>query len=95
MWGARLPEFGPLWSCPSCCLSVDADGTVFAWREPPRVQRRAVTTKEEKYRSNEPCPRCRQGLWVVEVPNYGARKQCEDCRITIMFGNAILEWSSR
>ncbi|MFN2527018.1 MAG: hypothetical protein ABR505_12285 [Actinomycetota bacterium] len=52
-------------------------------------------TKEKKYRSNEPCPRCRQGLWIVEVPDYGSRKQCEDCRITIMFGNAILEWSNR
>ncbi|HEX2241379.1 MAG TPA: hypothetical protein VHJ82_09595 [Actinomycetota bacterium] len=93
MWAAQLPEFGALWNCPSCCISVDERGAILRWREPPRIQRAEVVAKEEKFRSNEPCPRCGQGLWIVEVPNYGSRKQCENCRITIMFGNAIMEWS--
>ena len=37
------------------------------------------------------CPRCGRRLWTVEVPDYGTRRQCEDCRISIVSG-AIMEW---
>lgn len=92
MWTVEVPRFGPLWQCLTCHQSVDAEGTVYTWYR-PKIQTGRGIARERKYRGSQPCPRCGQPLWVIEVPNYGSRQQCEDCRISIVSG-AVLEWRS-
>ena len=90
MWMVDLPRLGTLWQCTTCHQTVSAIRETFQWYK-PKIQVGRGLTKERKYRSHEPCPRCGEALWVVEVPNYGSRQQCEGCRISIVEG-AILEW---
>lgn len=92
MWFSDISGFGPLWHCTACHQSAGATGDTFAWKR-PRVETTRSQTPERKYRSHHPCPRCGQRLWTVEVPDYGSRQQCEDCRISIVSGS-IMEWRS-
>ena len=90
MWFIDLAGHGLLWHCTACHHSVNAAGEVLAWKR-PRVEAGRSQVVERKYRSHHACPRCGQRLWKVEVPDYGTRQQCEDCRISIVSG-AIMEW---
>lgn len=92
MWFTDIPELGPLWHCTSCHQSVSATSDQFAWRR-PRDEATRAGVAERKFRSNQLCPRCRKHLWTVEVPDYGSRQQCEDCRISIVSGS-VMEWRS-
>jgi ssDNA-binding Zn-finger/Zn-ribbon topoisomerase 1 len=93
MWRVDIPRAGIIWNCTACTASVLADGRRFKWHLPQAV---AVPDRaggnERKYRSKEPCPECGNPMWAVEIPDYGERKQCEDCRITVVFGGTILRW---
>ena len=100
MWALDLPGFGRLWQCPSCHHSVDTLGTKHAWADPnetkqevsrPKREPIRTRTQERKFKTAQPCPRCGQGLWTIEVQDYGSRQQCEDCRISIVEG-AVMEW---
>ncbi len=90
MWVADLDGFGPLWNCLGCRESVDGNGKRFTWYR-PRAQESRPVTSERRYQGRQPCPRCGQNMWVIEVPNYGSRQQCADCRISVVSG-AVLEW---
>ena len=90
MWFIDLAGQGMLWHCTACHHSVNATGEVLAWKR-PRAEEGRSQTVERKYRSHHACPRCGRRLWTVEVPDYGTRQQCEDCRISIVSG-AIMEW---
>lgn len=90
MWIVDIAGHGTFWQCNSCRQTVDESRNRFEWYKPSTRGNRGLT-KERKYRSHEPCPRCGESLWVIEVPNYGSRQQCENCRISIVQG-AILPW---
>ena len=90
MWIVDLPLLGTLWQCTNCHQTVDGGKHVYRWSR-PKMQVGRGEVKEHKFKSRERCPRCGESLWVVEVPNYGSRQQCESCRISIVDG-AILEW---
>ena len=90
MWIVDIAGHGTFYQCSGCRQTVDEDKNRYQWFKPVVRSARGLA-KERKYRSHEPCPRCRELLWVIEVPNYGSRQQCENCRISIVDG-AILEW---
>lgn len=92
MWSVNLLSHGTFWHCISCHQTVDDEKNRYHWHRPKPEVRRGLT-KERKYRGQEPCPRCGEPVWVIEVPNFGSRQQCEDCRISIVEG-AVLEWRS-
>jgi hypothetical protein len=94
MWVADVEGVGPLWHCANCHYSLRPDGEKVLWSLPRRDQLKRPT-KERKYRGQDPCPRCSRSMWVLEIPEYGSRKQCEDCRISVIPGGAVLEWRAR
>ena len=90
MWVAELDGFGPLWNCLSCKESTDKQDKRYVWFKPKAQESRPVS-KERRYEGRNPCPRCGRYMWVIEVPNYGSRQQCENCRISVVAGS-IMEW---
>jgi hypothetical protein len=95
MWVAELRGIGVVWHCPTCHYSLQPDGEKVLWKLPRRDHVKRQANKERKYRGQDPCPRCNRPMWVLEIPEYGSRKQCEDCRISVIPGGAVLEWRSR
>lgn len=90
MWLVDLPGLGTVRQCLSCRQSVDAQERTYIWYKPVSAESRAIS-KERRYQGRVPCPRCGRSMWVIEVPNFGSRQQCYDCRITVVEG-AVLEW---
>lgn len=92
LWLLELPEVGALGQCPSCRITV-RNGDVLKWRqaeaEPALPEEQAPRAEMRKYRSDDPCPECRRPMWAVEVPHYGVRHQCDDCRLSVVFGGVI------
>ena len=94
MWAMDLDDEDFLWHCPNCRESLRPDGTKITWYQPRRdILRRS--SNERKYQGADPCPRCGRRMLVVDIPDYGQRKQCESCRISVVPGGAILEWRSQ
>jgi ribosomal protein S27AE len=92
MWLADIEGHGRFWQCTRCHQTVDEQRNRFRWSKPSvQVNRGPSANTERKFKSHERCPRCGEALTGVEVPNYGTRMQCENCRISIVDG-AILEW---
>jgi hypothetical protein len=92
MWVAEM-EVGAVWHCANCHYTLQPDGEKVLWNLPRRDHLKRPG-KERKYRGLDPCPRCSRPMWVLEIPEYGSRKQCEDCRISVIPGGAVLEWRS-
>lgn len=91
MWVAEVAGIGTQWHCSNCHYTLQPDGQKVLWNLPRRDHLRKAN-KERKYRGMDACPRCNKPMWVLEIPEYGSRKQCEDCRISVIPGGAILEW---
>jgi ribosomal protein S14 len=94
MWAMDLSADEFLWHCPNCRESLRSDGTKVSWYQ-PRKDIARMNSNERKYQGAEPCPRCGRSMLVVDIPEYGSRKQCESCRISVVPGGAILEWRTR
>ena len=93
MWVAEVDGVGTFWHCANCHYSLQPDGEKVLWNLPRRDHLKKPG-KERKYRGLDPCPRCGRPMWVLEIPEYGSRRQCEDCRISVIPGGAVLEWRS-
>ena len=88
-----IPSFGRLWHCGNCRIT-QRGSTIYPWRE-QGAQEHAVDvreTKTDRYLSKKPCPQCGKPMWALQDPGYGTRHQCEDCRLTVLFGGAIARW---
>jgi hypothetical protein len=94
MWVADMDGIGLVWHCASCHYTLDPNGEKVLWNLPRRDNLKKPS-KERKFRGLDPCPRCNRPMWVLEIPEYGSRKQCEDCRISVIPGGAVLEWRTR
>ena len=90
MWIVDIAGHGTFWLCSSCRHVIDEAKQRYRWYKPATKAARGGG-QEHKFKSHERCPRCGEPLWVIEVPNYGSRQQCENCRISIVQG-AILPW---
>ncbi len=93
MWQVTVPGFGRLLQCEKCRVT-QAGGTLYAWRRQNEPDERIDirSTKSNKYRSKKPCPECGQPMWALVEAGYGTRHQCEECRLTVLFGGAIARW---
>jgi hypothetical protein len=94
MWVADMDGIGLVWHCATCHYTLDPSGEKVLWNL-PRKDHLKKQSKERKFRGIDPCPRCNRPMWVLEIPDYGSRKQCEECRISVIPGGAVLEWRSR
>jgi hypothetical protein len=93
MWAAEMDGIGLVWHCASCHYTINPNDEKVPWNLPRRDHLKKPG-KERKVRGLVPCPRCNQPMWVVEIPDYGSRKQCEECRISVIPGGFVLEWRS-
>jgi hypothetical protein len=73
---------------------VDVRNSTIEWRRQGEVDKRADVreAKSGRYLSRKPCPECGKPMWALQEPGFGVRHQCEDCRITVLFGGAIARW---
>jgi hypothetical protein len=96
MWEVRLPGAGRVLSCGACRVSMFGT-TIIEWRRQGEGEKRTDVreAKSGKYLSNKPCPECGKPMWALQEPGFGVRHQCEDCRITVLFGGAIARWRGR
>ena len=94
MWVADMNGVGAVWHCANCHYTLQSDGEKVLWNLPRRDHQKRPG-KERKYKGVDLCPRCHHPMWVLEIPEYGSRKQCENCRISVIPGGAVLEWRSR
>ena len=89
-----LPSFGRLLQCGGCEVSM-AGAALFQWRDQNEGDDEPVDireTQDQRYRSHKPCPECGKPMWALTEVGYGTRHQCEECRLTVMFGGAIARW---
>ena len=47
---------------------------------------------EVRTKSRKPCPHCARRMVQVEMPDFGPRWQCEECRITVFLSGGIQPW---
>jgi hypothetical protein len=93
LWLAQLPTDGDVSHCIECHTTYLTDGTAIDWFRPrPTEVTRPDRPGEKRYRSKDPCPECGNPMMAVIIPDYGERKQCEDCRLTVIPGGGILKW---
>lgn len=50
---------------------------------------------EVKTQSRKRCPQCSQRMMQIEMPDFGPRWQCEDCRITVFLTGGIQPWRNK
>jgi len=89
-----LPAFGRLLLCAGCELGM-AGAALFRWKEQDEGEEQPIDlreTQDQRYRSHKPCPECGERMWALTEVGYGTRHQCEDCRLTVMFGGTIARW---
>lgn len=93
LWEARLPGTGRVLNCGACRVSMFGTSTI-EWRRQGEADKRADVreSRSSKYLSKKPCPECGKLMWALQEPGFGVRHQCEDCRITVLFGGAIARW---
>jgi hypothetical protein len=68
---------------------------MFMWRQQVEEPERKVDVRNmssNRYMSTKPCPECRKPMWAITEAGYGTRHQCEECRLTVMFGGAVAKW---
>src|SRR5687768_16292982 len=83
-----LPAFGRLLLYATCQLGM-AGAALFQWKEQNEGEEQPIdlrVTRDQRYRSHKPCPECGQPMWALTEVGYGTRHQCEECRLTVMFG---------
>ena len=89
-----LPAYGRLLLCAGCEIGM-MGAAIFNWKSQDEVEDQPIDirdTRDQRYRSHKPCPECGQPMWAVTEVGYGTRHQCEECRLTVMFGGAIARW---
>ena len=93
MWAVTIPGTGRLLNCPDCRVTMWG-ATLFTWKRQNETEKRVDIRDQgpNKYRSKKPCPECGQPMWALQEPGYGTRHQCEECRLTVLFGGAIARW---
>jgi arylamine N-acetyltransferase len=93
LWLASLPGAGDVSNCIECHVTYTGDGTAIDWYRPrPAEIAKPDRPGERRYRSNSPCPECGNPMMAVVIQDYGERKQCEDCRLTVIAGGGVLRW---
>lgn len=94
MYVVTVPGFGKIFNCGRCRVSYHGD-TLYVWKkqnDPLEEQIKVRETRSNKYRSNKPCPECGKPMWALQEAGYGTRHQCEECRLTVLFGGAVARW---
>jgi DNA-directed RNA polymerase subunit M/transcription elongation factor TFIIS len=94
MWVVDVIPFGRLWQCGDCKASMLGD-RLYPWRQQIEDADQTIDVRSmraNKHRSMKPCPECSQLMWAIVEEGYGTRHQCEECRLTVMFGGAISRW---
>ena len=89
-----LPSFGRLLVCGTCRIGMSG-AAIFKWKPQDETEDQPIDvrqTRDQRYRSHKPCPECGHPMWAVTEAGYGTRHQCEECRLTVMFGGAIARW---
>jgi hypothetical protein len=94
MWVVEVPGVGQLMQCGDCRITLHGAGQ-YKWKpqfEAPKQVVAAPQPKGNRYMSTKPCPECRKPMWAIKEEGYGIRHQCDECRLTVMFGGAISRW---
>ncbi|MEA2435392.1 MAG: hypothetical protein QOG54_2849 [Actinomycetota bacterium] len=94
MWVVDIATFGRLWLCKDCEVAMLGE-RLYKWREQlsnPEPQINVKSIRTNKHMSTKPCPECGKPMWAIVEQDYGTRHQCEDCRLTVMFGGGISRW---
>jgi ssDNA-binding Zn-finger/Zn-ribbon topoisomerase 1 len=95
MWVVDVPQFGRLWICADCKIGLSGN-RILPWRHQIEAPEEAPidvrNMQPNRHKSTKPCPECGQPMWAIVEEGYGTRHQCEDCRLTVMFGGAISRW---
>jgi hypothetical protein len=93
MASVELPDYGPIWYCEFCAQGPETlDGVTHRWqRSVAKIEHR--DREEKKHMSDKPCPECRRPMWEITMPDFGARWQCENCRLTVFSSGGIQRWS--
>lgn len=92
-----IPGFGKIFNCGRCRVSYHGD-TIYIWKkqnDPTEEKIKVRDARSNKFRSNKPCPECGKPMWALQEAGYGTRHQCEECRLTVLFGGAVARWRTR
>jgi hypothetical protein len=94
MYVVTIPSFGKIFNCGRCRLSYHGDA-LYLWKQQDDPQELTIKVRDsgnKRYRSSKPCPECGRAMWALQEPGYGTRHQCEECRLTVLFGGAVARW---